>query len=115
MADTASITIHKSFMYRGDREEYDTTHHLDQVPSSTANWDALAEAVVSIEQFCLPSSTWFAGVTGHAPGNPVAVYEKDMTSESLIGTFVPSALEFAVPGDCAATVRWGTTQLSTRG
>lgn len=118
-SDTAILTIEKSTLYRATREHWNNAYHLSLVPTDGAAWNALATAVVALEQPMLSASTQFEKIYGHTPGTPpVLVYEYDYppTGEGgVAGTFVPSNLEYPCPGDVAFWVRYGTTQKTSLG
>lgn len=118
-SDTAFLTLEKSFTYRGQREHWSNAYHVDQVPASTAQWDALASKIQSLEAMCFPADVQFERSYGHTPGTPpVLVYEGEWPPAGeggAPGTFVPGATAHPAPGDAAIFVRYGTTQKNSRG
>ena len=117
MAATAALTIVKAFPYRDETEEFSNTYHLDTQPADDAAWAALSHLVVSLERAIYTSRTSIVRSTGHNAGNPVAVFEHNYVGDAAhpgSGLFAPTT-GFTCPGDASAWVRWGTTQLSTRG
>jgi hypothetical protein len=118
-SETAFLTIEKSFTYRGAREHWDNVYHLDQIPTSSAQWQALGDLVAGKEQACLPSNVQIERYFGHTPGTPpVLVFELDQPpvgEGGPAGAYTPIATEHQVPGDGAIWVRYGTTQKTSLG
>lgn len=118
--DTAlpSLTIVKSFSYRGAPEEWSNTFFMTgDLPSSPASWKTLADAVIAEEKLCYTDSTTAVRAIGHEAGESVAVWAYDYAahSEEVAGTLVPGAGSVQQAGDAAAWVRWSTDQLTSRG
>jgi hypothetical protein len=111
-----SITIVKSFTYRGNAEVWSNTYFMDgTTPSSAASWKVLADAVIADEVTCYDSGTEVVKAIGHVAGESVAVwsYDYEAASETVPGTFSHSS--FIGGGDTAVWVRWKTTALTERG
>jgi len=123
MAHTTSatpfLTLEKSFGYRGEREHWVNTYHMDQVPPQAGDWSNLADAVWALESKFLDSGTQLEWAYGHTAGTPpVLVWEKDyppLGEGGLAGTYVPAANEHPGAGDTAVWIRYGTTQKSVLG
>lgn len=118
-SDTAFITLEKSFTYRGGREHWANTYHLDQVPGSAGVWDTLAAQIWNLEKLFLTADVQFERLYGHTPGTPpILVHEADQAPAGEggpAGAFVPTVAQHPTPGDAAMWVRWGTTQKSVLG
>lgn len=118
-SDTAFATLEKSFTYRGAREHWTNSYHVDQVPIDGTTWKALCDAIWLYEKTFMGANVQIERYYGHSPGNPpVLVFEYDFppTGEGgEAGAFTPIATEFQCPGDSAFWVRWGTTQKTSLG
>ena len=117
--DTAlpSLTLVKSFTYRGAPEEFSNTYFMDgDLPASPASWKALADAVAADEATIFRSTTTIVRAIGHEAGESVAVWDYDYegAGESVPGTLAAGA---GVPqsGDTAAWLRWSTDQRTSKG
>jgi hypothetical protein len=113
-----SITIVKSFQYRGAPEEYSNTYFFNgTMPASPTSWKALADAVIASEKGIYDSATEVVRAIGHQAGQSVAVwsYDYEAHSASVPGTLTPGASATYCPGDAAVWVRWSTTQLTSKG
>lgn len=117
MAAQSSLTIIKSFPYRGAAEEYSNTYHFgDGTPADSTAWKALADAVIAAEKACLVDYTSIVRAIGHKAGVTVADWEYDYAghSASVAGTFA-HASNPVCSGDVAAWIRWPTTAKSSKG
>lgn len=118
-SDTAFLTIEKSFTYRGKREHWSNSYHLDSVPTDSVVWTGLNNAVWGYEALCFPADVQLEYSYGHIPGTPpVLVWENDPAPPGEggpTGSFVPVATAHPTPGDAAIYMRYGTTQKSVRG
>src|SRR5215210_383346 len=118
MPDMPSLTLIKSFDYRGQPEEWSNTYHFSgTTPADFAAWKTLADAVFAEEKKVWSNQTVGVRAYGYEAGNDnaVAVIPYDgITYPSIGGTYAATAAD-AAPGDCAATVRWWTGAVSSRG
>jgi hypothetical protein len=117
--DTAlpSLTIVKLMQYRGNDEEWSNTYFMTgDVPSDSASWKTLADAVIAQEKTLYDSGISVVRAIGHDAGESVAVWAYDYAAaaESVPGTYstVSSIIE---SGDTASWIRWSTDQLTERG
>jgi hypothetical protein len=113
-----SLTIVKSFNYRGAAEEWSNTYFMDgDLPSSPASWKTLADAVIAEEVPCYTSRTEVVRAIGHQKGQSVAVWAYDYlaASAAVPGTMTPTSGSRAQAGDAAGWLRWSTDQLTSKG
>ena len=116
--DRASLTLVKSFTYRGAPEEFSNTYFFDgDLPSTPTKWKTLADNVAAEEKILYDSNTTIVRAIGHQAGESVAVWSYDYAaaSEEIPGTLVVSSTVVPQGGDSAAWVRWSTDQLTSRG
>jgi hypothetical protein len=112
-----SVTIIKSFDYRGSPEEWSNTYHFTgDAPSDDAAWKGLADDVIADEKAIYQSSCEVVRAVGHVAGSVVAAWSYDYAaaSESVPGTFAGSGAAYDA-GDAAVWVRWSTDALTSRG
>ena len=113
-----SITIVKSFSYRGAPEEWSNTYFfLGDLPTSSAHWKTLADNVIAAEKTLYDSNTTAVRAIGHQAGESVAVWSYDYAaaSEEVAGTFTVGASAVPQGGDSASWVRWSTDLLTSKG
>jgi hypothetical protein len=113
-----SLTVIKSFSYRGAPEEWCNTYHFDGgVPVDQNHWVGLANTVGAAEKAVLPATSKIVRYVGHDGVSPAAIFERDLTAlgQELTGTFAPVTEAERCPGDAAVWIRWSTTQKTSRG
>jgi hypothetical protein len=109
MPDTASITLVKSFTYRGLAEEWSNTYHFSgTTPADAAAWKALALAIFATERaIYLPDSSLVQSY-GYEPGNEHSVAQIDHrpdTAGPRAGSLAINSGMARLPGDAAVWLR----------
>jgi hypothetical protein len=113
-----SLTVIKSFSYRGAPEEWSNTYHFDGgVPVDQNHWVGLANVIGAEEKKVFSSQCKIVRYVGHDGVQPAAVFERDLTAlgQELPGTFAAFTPADRCPGDTAGWVRWSTSQKTSRG
>jgi hypothetical protein len=117
--DTAlnSLTIVKTFPYRGAPEEWSNTYFFTgALPTSPASWKTLADHVIAQEKTILDINDVITSAIGHKAGESVAVWSFDYAGAgaSVPGTFNITGATLGA-GDSASWIRWSTDQLTSKG
>jgi hypothetical protein len=110
--------LEKKFTYRGADELFGNTYHFDGgSPASPTRWKDFADIVASVEKGIFNPSVSIVRAVGYDAGNPIAAwsYDYEAHAESIVGTLVPGADDVLSAGDAAVWIRYGTTQLNSRG
>jgi hypothetical protein len=116
----ATMTIVKRFTYRGNNsEEFSNTYHfLGPVPTTPAEWLALANGVYARELPIFGPTVFVVRAIGHDSTEPgaVATFDHDYTTPGPppAGTFSGPGGYFG-SGDQAACVQWLTDRKTSRG
>ena len=117
MAAQPSITIVKTFTYRGAAEEWSNTYHFtNDAPTNATRWKALADAIIAAEKLSFDSNVSFTSAYGHKAGVTSRDWFWDYVAHSaaVAGTMsAPSNGRQA--GDAALWLRWSTDQLTSKG
>lgn len=114
----ASLTLIKTFNYRGAPEEWGNTYFFTgDLPSTPAAWKTLADNVIAEEKKLYDDNTSVVKAIGHQAGESVAVWSYDYAaaSESVPGVLATGLSTTPQAGDSAAWVRWSTDQLTSKG
>jgi hypothetical protein len=113
----ASLTLVKTFQYRGAPEEWSNTYFFTgALPASPASWKALADAVIAKEKTLYAPAVSVVKAIGHKAGESIAVWSFDYAGAgaSVPGTLAPVSV--VVPsGDTANWLRWSTDRLTSKG
>lgn len=109
-ATQASIKVTKSFQYRGVPRTWSNRYYLNATSIDTqAHFNTLADAVVAAEKLALVPQVTITKVEYYAPGSDVAVWSRTYSTAGLL-----TVTGVRAPGDCAALVRFTTTQRTTK-
>lgn len=110
MASQASIRVLKTFTYRGRTQGFSNRYYLNQTSIDTqAHFNTLADAVVTAEKAIYNAAVTIVEVIYYAPGSEVPVWTR---SYSTVGTYITTTN--TCPGDCAALIRYTTTQRTSK-
>jgi hypothetical protein len=118
LPDTHSLVLIKDFEYRDVLEEWSNRYHLSVSGTVTDNdWKGIADAFVAAERPCLPVAVRFVRAYGYFPGVDHADWSYDYVQPGPPPTGILTAPAGGVrtPGDVAATIRWYTGKLNSRG
>lgn len=107
-----SIKTLKSMAYEGGTKVWSNRYFFTgSDPSGTSAWLALYNSVRDDEKTMLPASVTIESGVGYDAGSDVPVWAG---GSSAAGVSVPGSTHTQAPGDCAAVVRFTTTQRSTK-
>ena len=113
MADLVGLTLVKKFPYKGDgNEEYSNTYHLTgSIPSSSAAWKTLADALIAQEKTCYTGDAWTVRAYGYDSdaddAHSVWSYDYEGAAATVPGTLAQGS-GVLCPGDSAVWIRWTT-------
>lgn len=118
MADTWSLVSVKSFTYRDQPEEFSNRYHFNgAMPDTWLNWKIFMDFLNAEERKIYTNDVTIVRGYGYVNDDSPAVAVIDYTVPPA--TVVPGTLAHTdqpkAPGDIAATVRWETGQLNSRG
>lgn len=108
MPDTHSITLVKSFDYRGLPEEWSNTYHftMDSPPTEEGQWSNLAMAIWEEERKVIQSSSHLVRAYCYEPGNEHSVEQIEWPNEdvtTMSGQNTDNGIDMA--GDQAVWIR----------
>lgn len=118
MPNQPSITIIKRFQYRGADEEFSNKYHFSgTVPTSSAEWKTLADAIIAAEKLATSSLVKFTRAYGYVAGSNLSVAQIDYKAlgAEVTGQYAPIGNTQQVAGDIAAVIRWLTPGVTSRG
>lgn len=118
MPDMPSITIVKRFLYRTVNEEFSNTYHFSgTTPVDDAAWKTLADAIIAAEKVATGSWVHFVRAYGYIAGveHSVAQIDYSVAPNVIVDGTMTVGSGIGVSGDVAATTRWYTGELNSRG
>lgn len=113
----ASVTLIQKFTYRDHPEEWSNRYHITgDAPADAAALQAIAEAIWDLLAPALTPAVTLVRAYGYGADGDTSSSSVDWTVSPL----TPPAGSFSfgtinAPGDAAATVRWPTGRLNSRG
>lgn len=111
MSAQPSIRIVKSIPWRGGSRLVSNRYHFTGAdPLGSTNWTTLADAVVASERQQYTSDISIVEAVGYNGGSEVPVFTKSYTTA---GNFPSTSID-SVPGECAALLKFNTTQRTTK-
>jgi hypothetical protein len=116
---TAGVNLIKSFLYRGNVEEWGNGYHfVGDPPSDHAGWLSLVEDLVAIEKATLPGTVSYERAYCYpdfSPGHDAAFTIEKTEFGSPLGSLGVTSGSTLAPGDAAVWVRWKTARTNTHG
>jgi hypothetical protein len=108
----ASVKVVKSMAYRGGTKLWSNIYHLNSTtgPASDSAWHTLMDNIVAAEKAIYYSSMQIVECIGYEGGSFLPISSKTYTQN---GTFT-DANGIGTPGDCAALLRYTTTQRTSK-
>lgn len=117
MADTPSIVMVWSFDYRGQYEEFSNRYHFNgTLPGTNAEWKVCADALSAAMVHIFSNTVRLQRAYGYVAGQVSSVWGFDYAlppATPILGSGTFSGV--TMPGDAAATTRWETGALNSRG
>lgn len=118
MPDTPSIVLVKSMSYRDKYEEFSNRYHFSgPTPADDAAWSTLALDIFAKEGLALTHDVHLVRAYGYKAGTEHSIAQIDYAAPGPppAGGFAPALAENLQAGDAAATIRWETGELNSRG
>src|SRR4051794_32086372 len=104
MADTPSIKIVKSTIYKSSNKQWSNRHHLSPYtsPADLSHWTTLVNNIVAAEKLCTCNETTYLEAVCYDPGSDLPVH-----TIALSGAGALSGLtgEYVMPLEACALVR----------
>jgi hypothetical protein len=115
--DVASVVLVQKFTYRDQPEEWSNRYHLNGgAPADATELQAIADAIFDLLAPALTTAVSLVRAYGYSADGEHASSSVDYTVSPLTppqGSFASGTV--SAPGDSAATVRWPTGRVNSRG
>lgn len=112
MAATPSLSVAKTFGFKGGLRQFTNRYHFNGgTPADATHWHTLMDNVTTAEKALYGSGTHIVEAVGYAAGSDVPVASKVY---SLAGTVSPGGSSAGAPGEVAALIRYSTNARSVK-
>lgn len=118
MPDTPSLVLVKAFTYRGKDEEFSNRYHFEGgTPEDFDDWLQLAKTWRDLERKIMPPEVRWVRAYGYEAGteHSIAQIDFEVVDQVVAGQFIAANYALVCPGDTAATIRWDTGEVNSRG
>jgi hypothetical protein len=112
MATVPSVSIVKTFFFKGGTRAYSNRYHFTGgTPADATHWHTLFDNIVDDEKAALSGTTTITEAIGYAAGSDVPVATK---TYAITGTYSAGGTDTNCPGEVAALVRYSTAARTTK-
>lgn len=113
MADTPSIKIVHSTIYKGGNKTWSNRHHLSRTtpPADNAHWTTLVDNIVAAEKLTMCNETTYLEAVCYNPGSDLPVFTRSLSGAGALSGLTG---EYVMPLEACALIRWSTDQRSEK-